>query len=352
VGVALTYAHSQGIIHRDVKPSNILVVNSEAKVIDFGLARALAQDLQETLGAISGTVSYLAPEQAHGLSTDVRTDVYGLASVFYELLTRRNPNEGTYTPLSELNSRLPVALDLVIAKAREQDPTDRYPTVGAFVDALRRIIMPSTSARLARFAQISIERGWWIWLIAMVVLGFIVPELQLGVVITEVSRYLALGLAITLLSGIIARPLTLGLARRAQSAEIAIFGPSLGLAQGVAISLFLLHSIAYPILSVKPSPISSVVTKTIYTSLGAIDRTEYIGLIPYVLVLSITSAVIIFLTLPLAAIFARRLGRSYASGFFTAFLLLTGLLIVLTITSLCGTLFAYSIVVPASANQP
>jgi eukaryotic-like serine/threonine-protein kinase len=158
------HAHAKGVIHRDLKPSNILVslVDGEAqpRIIDFGLAKALASPLTPhstvTLGGeLIGTPEYMAPEQAAGLGTDVRTDVYGLGAILYELLAGRPPltiaqlqsrgprqiheviADEPIAPPSRWSKSVPRELDWITLRCLEKDPSRRYPTAAALADDLR-----------------------------------------------------------------------------------------------------------------------------------------------------------------------------------------------------------------------
>jgi serine/threonine protein kinase len=147
VAEALDVAHAAGLIHRDVKPANILVDGDRAVVCDFGLARHVSsvESLTADRGFV-GTVDYVAPEQIEGKEIDGRVDVYSLGCVLYELLTGERPfARGTelatvYGHLSEppprvsdVRPELPVALDDVVATALAKQPDERYSTAGALV---------------------------------------------------------------------------------------------------------------------------------------------------------------------------------------------------------------------------
>ncbi len=144
VAAGLGFAHSRGVVHRDVKPGNVLLTRSgQAKVTDFGIARALSspdEDLTQA-GSVMGTATYFSPEQAQGLPVDPRSDLYSLGVVLYELVTGRPPFTGD-TPLaiaykhvqdeparpSTLISGLPAALEAIIVKLMSKRPDDRYAT--------------------------------------------------------------------------------------------------------------------------------------------------------------------------------------------------------------------------------
>jgi serine/threonine-protein kinase len=147
----LDYAHRAGVIHRDVKPGNLLVAadSGTTKLADFGIAKAAEQTRITQVGSVLGTAAYLSPEQAHGDEAGPHSDTYSLGVCAYQLLTGRLPHEyGSLTelalkqrdepiePISDLRPEVPVALDLAIRVSLERDPGDRYETALDFAEAL------------------------------------------------------------------------------------------------------------------------------------------------------------------------------------------------------------------------
>lgn len=150
VADALDAAHARGLVHRDVKPSNVLIAHGDTiKVTDFGIAR-MVESSQTVTGTVYGSVPYLAPEQALGDPTDARTDVYGLGCLLYEMLTGRPPyvaDDAVGTvyqhlhadpmPPSQRNPTVPAVVDDIVLTALERDPDRRYPSAADFAVALR-----------------------------------------------------------------------------------------------------------------------------------------------------------------------------------------------------------------------
>jgi eukaryotic-like serine/threonine-protein kinase len=150
---ALRFAHSKGIVHRDIKPHNVLVDSEgRVKVTDFGIARAGASQMTEA-GSIVGTAQYLSPEQARGTAVDQRSDLYSLGIVLYELLTGTVPFGGDTPveiamrhlshipePPSALRPEVPHALDLVVMRALAKNPDDRYQSAEEMDADLERIV--------------------------------------------------------------------------------------------------------------------------------------------------------------------------------------------------------------------
>src|SRR3954463_12081217 len=142
VCAALDFSHRHGIVHRDVKPANVMITrNGAVKVMDFGIARATTdgQAAVTQTAAVIGTAQYLSPEQARGEAVDARSDVYAAGCVLFELLTGEPPFTGDSPvavayqhvredpkPPSDVNPQIPPALDAVILKALSKNPANRY----------------------------------------------------------------------------------------------------------------------------------------------------------------------------------------------------------------------------------
>jgi len=164
---ALNYSHQNGIIHRDIKPGNIMLTDTgDVKVMDFGIARAL-DDIGATMTNtwnVVGTAQYLSPEQATGEVADARSDIYSVGCLLYELLTSRPPFVGDtpvsiayqhvsspFTPPSELNPEIDPGLDTILSVALAKDPAHRYQSAELMLADIKRVMKgQAVTTKIAR----------------------------------------------------------------------------------------------------------------------------------------------------------------------------------------------------------
>jgi hypothetical protein len=186
---AVQHAHEQGIVHRDLKPGNVLLMGTgSTKIADFGLAKLLGADQGHThTGAVLGSPSYMAPEQAAGQVRLIgpATDIYALGAILYELLTGRPPFVGASiletleqvrehdpAPPQALQPRVPDDLAAICLKCLEKVPADRYPSAAALADDLDRFLRGEPVAarkqtlwvqavRLLRYSQLDVNWAAW-----------------------------------------------------------------------------------------------------------------------------------------------------------------------------------------------
>jgi serine/threonine-protein kinase len=181
---ALGYAHRRGLVHRDVKPQNVIIDSEgQAKVADFGIARAADSEMTQT-GSIVGTVQYLSPEQAQALPVDARSDLYSAGVVLYELLTGRVPFDGEApvaialkhvserpVPPGQLQPGIPPALEAVVLRALEKDPAHRFQSADEFLAALERARRGPTRVveRTAIVDEPEPRSRWWVARVAIAI---------------------------------------------------------------------------------------------------------------------------------------------------------------------------------------
>jgi eukaryotic-like serine/threonine-protein kinase len=154
VADGLAYAHERGVVHRDIKPGNIMIVRERhAKIMDFGIARMRISDIKTQAGAILGSPKYMSPEQVTGQRADHRSDIFSLGVVLYELVAGEAPFSAPHVtqlmhqvatatprPPSSVNPLAPAMLDLIVAKALEKEPDARYPNAAELGADLRALL--------------------------------------------------------------------------------------------------------------------------------------------------------------------------------------------------------------------
>src|SRR5688500_12706481 len=156
----LSAAHRAGVVHRDIKPGNLMVrPDGVVKLTDFGIAQARDSAPLTRTGMVVGTAQYLSPEQAQGMEVTAASDVYSLGVVAYECLSGARPFDGASQvaialahinrPPPPLPAEVPPAVRLLVERALAKDPADRFPDGGAFAEAIRRVAAGGTLAAVA-----------------------------------------------------------------------------------------------------------------------------------------------------------------------------------------------------------
>lgn len=151
---ALQHAHDKGIVHRDIKPQNIILLsNGDIKVADFGIARFSRSDTKTLTDTAIGSVHYISPEQAKGEFTDEKADIYSVGVVLYEMLTGKVPFEAdsavsvalmqlqkSAKKITEINPDIPLGIEQICERAMQKDPNDRYQTAAEFLIDVEEVI--------------------------------------------------------------------------------------------------------------------------------------------------------------------------------------------------------------------
>jgi len=171
VGLALAYAHQRNIIHRDVKPSNIMIEESGRVVLaDFGLAKLTTRRSDTETGTIKGTPAYMAPEQALGRASNPRSEIYSLGVIFYELLTGRQPYSDEnplaiamkhvsdpLIPPRAVVPEIPEEVEKIVIRAMIKNPNERYSTAKEFLQDLTKVRLKIKTARLPTASLSSLQ---------------------------------------------------------------------------------------------------------------------------------------------------------------------------------------------------
>jgi serine/threonine protein kinase len=171
VGLALAYAHQRNIIHRDVKPSNIMIEESGRVVLaDFGLARLTTRRSDTETGTIKGTPAYMAPEQALGRASNPRSDIYSLGVIFYELLTGRQPYSDEnplaiamkhvsdpLIPPRAVVPEIPEEVEKIVLRAMIKNPNERYSTAKEYLQDLTKVRLQIKTTRLPTASLSSLQ---------------------------------------------------------------------------------------------------------------------------------------------------------------------------------------------------
>ena len=205
IGDALEYAHAQGLVHRDMKPENVLFQAGHALVCDFGIARAARADERHLTrtGVSLGTLAYMSPEQLDGtVEVDRRTDVYALGCIVHEMLSGTNPFAadkpqavlgrkltGEIPNLAEIRADVPITVHRVVARALSTDPSGRFVTADLFVEELRKATTRSAveeEERRRRFRRNVRHVGTGVGMIALAMAVWLLTRALTGPVMERI----------------------------------------------------------------------------------------------------------------------------------------------------------------------
>src|SRR5579864_2040527 len=187
VCLALEAAHREGVIHRDLKPQNVMRDRQgRIVVMDFGLARSLVSERMTQTGAMVGTMEYMSPEQAMGADLDGRSDLFAVGLIFFELVTGRMPYKAETAlasllkrtqeraiPISEIDRSFPERLSNVVSKSLERDPKQRYQNVRELLSDLVGQTHAPTRSRVTRIVLPVPVGNSWLWATGAVVLAIV-----------------------------------------------------------------------------------------------------------------------------------------------------------------------------------
>jgi len=171
---AVSYIHSHGVIHRDIKSNNVKINSAgEVKLLDFGIARADSASRFTATGKVMGTFEYLSPEQLKGGAADMRSDLWALGILLYEMITGRTPffaptigelytriSKAVYLPPSSLNRSAPREMEAIIARCLKKNPADRYQSARELLDDMRRLMTAAPAPQIKHPAFASMIFAW------------------------------------------------------------------------------------------------------------------------------------------------------------------------------------------------
>jgi len=200
VARALGYAHQRGVVHRDVKPANVLLASGDWPLLaDFGLARMMESVTHVTqTGVGMGTPTYMSPEQGEGKEIDGRSDIYSLGIMLYEMLTGEAPFQAD-TPVGvvvqhitaplplprKVNPEIPEAMERVILKAVAKNPEDRYQTTDELIGDMEKVLAGMPVKALSTSSEKSKSRARWVWAVSGIALAIILLVVVFQIIVPK-----------------------------------------------------------------------------------------------------------------------------------------------------------------------